>query len=129
MGEQLTRQALYDSLTGLANRVLFTERLAQSMAPGMAGLNAVIFVDLDDFKTVNDRYGHAAGDELLCLVANRLQHGLRPQDTAARLGGDEFAVLVPGLTTRAEAHATAVRLLEHLQQPADIDGRPTTVRA
>ena len=129
LGEQLSRQALHDWLTGLPNRVLFTERLAQALAPDAAGMVAVIFVDLDDFKTVNDRYGHAAGDELLRLVAGRLQHGLRPQDTAARLGGDEFAVLVPGLAQDAEAHGMAQRLLAHLQQPAAIDGRPTTIRA
>src|SRR5205823_14850904 len=66
---------------------------------------------------------------LLCLVASRLQHGLRAEDTAARLGGDEFAVLIPGLTSAAEARATAERLLDRVHQPATIEGRPMNIRA
>jgi diguanylate cyclase (GGDEF)-like protein len=86
--QALRHRAWHDPLTGLANRALFEERLAEADAP------AVLFVDLDAFKPINDRFGHAAGDEVLRIVARRLQTCVRATDTVARLGGDEFALLV-----------------------------------
>ncbi len=91
--EQLEHQAFHDPLTGLANRVLFVDRLAHALARRGSRV-AVLFLDLDDFKVVNDRYGHAHGDELLRQVAERVRGCLRPADTPARMGGDEFAILL-----------------------------------
>ncbi|MDA0169559.1 EAL domain-containing protein [Solirubrobacter taibaiensis] len=92
--DQLTHQAHHDPLTGLANRALFSQRVREALEPGGAGKVAVMFIDLDDFKGVNDTLGHAIGDELLRGVASRLVGSTRRQDVVARLGGDEFAVLV-----------------------------------
>src|SRR5215471_6337753 len=93
--EELRHQAFHDALTGLPNRVLFTERVAGALArhPG-SGSQAVLFLDLDRFKIVNDSWGHAAGDALLIQAAERIRRTVRPGDTPARLGGDEFAILL-----------------------------------
>src|SRR5204862_3852504 len=93
--EQLTRQAFHDGLTGLANRALFRDRLDQALARSARSLDplAVLLVDLDGFKQVNDSLGHDAGDELLKQLAARFAAILRPSDTLARLGGDEFVLL------------------------------------
>src|SRR6201994_992813 len=91
--EQLHHQAYHDPLTSLANRALFTDKVKDAIAEHR-GEVAVLFIDLDDFKTINDSLGHAAGDELLVSVASRLRSCLRPEDVVARLGGDEFAVMV-----------------------------------
>jgi GGDEF domain-containing protein len=93
--EQLQHDAFHDPLTGLANRALFGDRVTHALARRRPTSEraAVLFIDLDDFKLVNDSLGHAAGDVLLTAVAERIRACLRPQDTAARLGGDEFAVL------------------------------------
>ncbi|WP_129338086.1 putative bifunctional diguanylate cyclase/phosphodiesterase [Cellulomonas endophytica] len=108
----LAHSATHDALTGLPNRTLFHDRvevaLAQSGRDGRA--TAVLFCDVDRFKLVNDSLGHAVGDELLRVVADRLQEVVRPGDTVARLGGDEFAVLCPGLSTPDEARALAERV-------------------
>ena len=119
--EQLRHQAFHDSLTGLPNRALFDERLAARSVRlrRSGGFAAVMFVDLDDFKTVNDGLGHAAGDELLRAIARRLEDTLRTQDTAARLGGDEFAVLLEDLVDEAEALAIAERVRRALRAAAD----------
>ena len=92
--DQLTHQAHHDPLTGLANRALFSQRVREALEPGGADTVAVMFIDLDDFKGVNDTLGHAIGDELLRGVASRLVRSVRKEDVVARLGGDEFAVLV-----------------------------------
>ena len=92
--EQLQHQAFHDSLTDLANRSLFINRVEDALAAAGARRVAVLFIDIDDFKTFNDSLGHAAGDELLLAVADRLRACLRPGDTVARLGGDEFALLL-----------------------------------
>src|SRR5919202_4533908 len=96
--EQLTHQAFHDSLTGLPNRALFGDRLQQALARARrdAAPVAVAMIDLDDFKSVNDSMGHAAGDDLLRGVAERLSGALRDSDTVARFGGDEFALIVEG---------------------------------
>jgi diguanylate cyclase (GGDEF)-like protein/PAS domain S-box-containing protein len=123
--EQLRHQAFHDNLTGLANRALFEDRLTLALARGRrhGGELAVIFVDLDDFKTVNDSLGHAVGDELLRATAHRLATCLRAQDTAARLGGDEFAVLLEDLSGPDEAWQIAERLRRALEPPLVLDGR------
>jgi diguanylate cyclase (GGDEF)-like protein len=110
--EQLRHQAFHDQLTGLPNRFLFAERVAEALRepPAERARVAVLFLDLDDFKTINDSLGHSAGDELLVAVAARIQACAVPGAVAARLGGDEFAVLLPA-ATRDEARAYATRLL------------------
>ena len=112
-------QDFHDSLTGLAGRALFVTRMEESLA---AGSLAVLFVDLDRFKIVNDSLGHAAGDRLLVAVAERIRGCLREQDTAARLGGDEFAVLLPGVAGTAEVEPIAERILEALRTPFELGG-------
>jgi diguanylate cyclase (GGDEF)-like protein/PAS domain S-box-containing protein len=128
--EQLKHQAFHDSLTGLANRALFTDRVEHALARLGRGPNslAVLFIDLDDFKTVNDSLGHAAGDQLLVAVSRRLQAGLRPADTAARLGGDEFGVLLEDVELLA-AKEIASRLLEGLRSPFNFRGEDLSVQA
>jgi diguanylate cyclase (GGDEF)-like protein/PAS domain S-box-containing protein len=126
--EQLRHQAFHDSLTGLPNRALFDERLRRALVRlrRTDGFAAVMFVDLDDFKTVNDGLGHAAGDELLQAVARRLDDTLRAQDTAARLGGDEFAVLLEDLVDESEALAIAERVRRALEPPLTVAGHQVT---
>jgi len=122
--EQLRHQAFHDSLTGLPNRALFEDRLRRALVRLRrgGGFAAVMFVDLDDFKTVNDGLGHAAGDELLRVTARRLEETLRSQDTAARLGGDEFAVLLEDLVDEREALAIAERVRCALEPPVTVAG-------
>ena len=121
-------QAFLDSLTGLPSRALFQTRMEEILAVEDVGV-AVLFIDLDRFKMVNDSLGHAAGDQLLTGVAERIRACLRDGDTAARLGGDEFAVLLPGLTAPEEAEPVAVRLLEQLRAPFDLNGAEAFVSA
>jgi diguanylate cyclase (GGDEF)-like protein/PAS domain S-box-containing protein len=122
--DELRHQAFHDPLTGLANRPLFQDRLSHAVALARRQDRgfAVLFLDLDDFKTINDSLGHARGDDLLRAVAERISAILRPSDTAARLGGDEFIVLVEGSTLDAGAELVAERLLEVLHQPYDMNG-------
>ena len=112
----LTVEANTDSLTGLANRGAFRNRLQAALdAPQRrSGDQAVLFVDLDDFKDVNDSLGHAAGDELLRIVGDRLRDAVRPGDLVARLGGDEFAVLLDGLIDASAGFAVGQRVVAAL---------------
>jgi diguanylate cyclase (GGDEF)-like protein/PAS domain S-box-containing protein len=129
--EQLTHQAFHDSITHLANRALFNERVRHAVARARRepmGL-AAIFVDLDDFKTVNDSLGHAAGDEVLLEVAKRITLSVRSGDTPARFGGDEFAILLEDVSDVQEAADTAQRILESLSAPMEIAHKTLSVRA
>ena len=124
--DQLRHQAFHDELTGLPNRALLRERLTHRLQRRVAqhdSVVAVLFIDLDDFKTINDSLGHTAGDELLRTIAQRIAARLRPADTAARVGGDEFVVLLEDLDDRAEAHDVAARLLNEVRQPVNLRGR------
>ncbi len=128
--QQLTHQAFHDALTGLANRALFRDRLGHAMARARGtGGYGVMFVDLDDFKTVNDSLGHAAGDGLLREMTTRLRECLRDGDTAARLGGDEFAILLEDVEDDDHCVAIARRLLDALRTPFDIGGTEVTTGA
>jgi diguanylate cyclase (GGDEF)-like protein len=124
--EKLRHQAFHDSLTELPNRMLFTEHVARSLALGRE--TAVLFLDLDDFKVVNDRFGHSVGDALLVAFSNRLKACVRPSDVPARLGGDEFAVLADGSDV-GEVERVAARLVEALGEPFGIEGREISVHA
>ncbi|MFI5491296.1 putative bifunctional diguanylate cyclase/phosphodiesterase [Actinoplanes sp. NPDC051859] len=123
---ELTHQAFHDALTGLANRVLFADRLQHALARGArdGSVVGVLFIDLDDFKIVNDTLGHAVGDQLLVAVAERIAGALRVDDTAARLGGDEFAALVENVQDPGAVEETAARILAALAHPIIIDGEP-----
>ncbi|MGW0121221.1 aminotransferase class I/II-fold pyridoxal phosphate-dependent enzyme [Streptomyces sp. NPDC003327] len=116
---ELTHRAFHDSLTGLPNRVLLLERIERALLRGRreSTLTCMLFVDLDDFKVVNDTMGHSVGDELLVAVARRLTSVLRLSDTAARLGGDEFAVLIEGAREPRDAEALAAEIVHTLSQP------------
>jgi diguanylate cyclase (GGDEF)-like protein/PAS domain S-box-containing protein len=128
---QLEHQAFHDPLTGLANRTLLRNRLEHALRRRMrtGGSVAVLFVDLDDFKRINDTLGHAAGDDLLLEVTARVTRLLRPTDTAARLGGDEFAVVLEDVRDVGDATRVARRLLESLDAPVDVAGARVTVSA
>jgi diguanylate cyclase (GGDEF)-like protein len=122
-------KAFHDQLTGLASRRLFTDRLDNALA-GAARTGArvaVLFVDLDNFKLVNDSLGHAAGDSLLVGVADRIRSAVRDGDLAARLGGDEFAVVLGDLSTECAAVRVATRIIEAVQAPFLIDGKEVFV--
>jgi diguanylate cyclase (GGDEF)-like protein/PAS domain S-box-containing protein len=127
---ELRYKALHDLLTGLANRSLFIERLAETLSKLDATTRAaVIFIDLDDFKTVNDGMGHLLGDAVLIEVADRLRRCVRPGDLAARLGGDEFAVLIEGVAGRRDARRLGERILAALSEPVTLEGRELRIGA
>lgn len=122
--------AHHDPLTGLANRTLFSQRLRDTIAQAAEGVPAALLcIDLDHFKQVNDQHGHPTGDALLCAAAERLRGCLRNSDLAARLGGDEFAVLQLGAAQPSGAELLGTRLVSLLGAPYEIDGRLLTVRA
>jgi diguanylate cyclase (GGDEF)-like protein len=111
--DKVTYQARHDGLTGLANRAAFTERMKRELVSAEERDQplGLFFVDLDDFKSVNDEHGHHAGDQLLSLIAERMRGSVRACDTVARLGGDEFAVVLPG-ASRLDAERVTRRLRE-----------------
>src|SRR6185312_2455494 len=129
--EQLKYQAFHDALTGLPNRLLFQDRISRQVAAARPdGATAgVLFVDLDDFKVVNDTMGHGVGDELLAATAVRLSGLVRDCDTAARLGGDEFALLIGDAADSAAVEAVAGRVVEAFSEPFALASGPvlTTV--
>lgn len=116
--DKLYHQAFHDALTGLANRMLLEDRVAYAMAR-RTGNAVVMYIDLDDFKPINDTYGHEAGDTLLCAVAERMRASLRPSDTAARLGGDEFAVLLVDIAPH-DVPTVAERILRNFEPPVEL---------
>jgi diguanylate cyclase (GGDEF)-like protein/PAS domain S-box-containing protein len=129
--QQLSHDALHDALTGLGNRRIFHDRLTHALArPGSdgEGNEVVVFLDLDQFKDINDGLGHAAGDEVLAAVARRLQRACRLQDTVARLGGDEFAILLEATST-LEAELFARRLVASIAEPILVAGKELVVQA
>jgi diguanylate cyclase (GGDEF)-like protein/PAS domain S-box-containing protein len=129
--DQLAHQAFHDPVTNLANRALFADRVQHAIMRSIRGGPAigVMFIDLDDFKTVNDSLGHAAGDTVLQEVARRLQGAVRPADTVARFGGDEFAILLDGIHDSTEAADVAGRMLRTLELQYEIDGKQVYPRA
>ncbi len=129
--EGLRHQATHDGLTGLPNRAYFLDRLRRALVPteGVGRACAVLCLDLDHFKRVNDQHGHDAGDRLLIAVAARLRGAVRPGDTLARLGGDEFVALLEAVADAGAAEAVAGRLLAALVEPVAIDGRGHAVTA
>ena len=114
--------AYHDGLTGLSNRIHLEDRLVLAMgdARRYGDLLALAYIDLDHFKPVNDRFGHAAGDDVLVEVARRLREGVREQDTVARLGGDEFVVLFPRLSSQQEVEAISQRLVGHIMEHINV---------
>ncbi len=127
--KQARYDAHHDSLTGLANRVLFGERVENFVNQRKDGVVSVLFVDLDDFKFINDSLGHHVGDELLVAVAARLEDCVRDNDVVARLSGDEFAVLLESAVDRQDAVAVAQRVQDSLETPVLIDDREIMISA
>jgi len=128
--EQLRYQAYHDPLTGLANRSLFVDQVENRIAASAVGQRPVVlFIDLDDFKVVNDTLGHVAGDRLLVAVADRVRGCVRTVDVAARLGGDEFAILLEDGADLVQSVGVCRRILEALQAPLQIDGQEIAISA
>jgi diguanylate cyclase (GGDEF)-like protein len=126
---RMSEQALREPLTGLPGRALLFQRLTRLRDPHRRQSLAVLFIDLDDFKVLNDSRGHGAGDELLVKVAERLRAGVRPQDTVARMGGDEFAVICPGITTAPAALEIAQRLRDDVARSYTVRGERVSTKA
>jgi len=128
LAAELEYRAHHDCLTGLANRALFTDRVDAAVNHSGEDSTAVIIIDLDDFKPVNDRYGHRAGDALLAEIAARLRTCVRENDTVARLGGDEFAILMEHTQTDV-ATAVAARIVQAVAEPIAVAGQTVVVGA
>jgi len=129
--DQLRHQAFHDPLTNLANRPLLVDRIEHELEGRpmeSPATTAVLLMDLDDFKTVNDSLGHAAGDRLLAVIGDRVRSTLRGRDSAARIGGDEFGILIR-TSKRAEVEAVAERVMAAVREPVDLDGHTITVAA
>ena len=129
---QLIRNAFYDSITGLPNRVLFIDRLTQAFEHSKRRKNyrfGVLFLDLDGFKGINDKFGHGMGDKLLVDISQCLKFSLRGGDTVARFGGDEFAILLEDIKDVSDATNVAQRIQENLETPFDIDERKILISA
>ena len=129
--EELRRRAYSDSLTSLYNRFSFEDRLKQelSRANRDKSIFAVVYIDLNKFKPINDTYGHQVGDHVLCEVARRFEHVVREIDTVARLGGDEFALLLPNLDHPEETKTITKRIEESLSKPINYEGQELHVGA
>ncbi len=129
--EQLERLAYYDSLTNLPNRLLFRDRLGQEIAAARRHASRVVlfFIDLDRFKYVNDTLGHAAGDELLQVVANRIKWCVRESDTVSRLGGDEFTVIIPEVDHVDQVSVIAQKIIDDLRRPIALRGQEVQIGA
>jgi diguanylate cyclase (GGDEF)-like protein/PAS domain S-box-containing protein len=129
--DELHAMAFSDALTGLANRAFFCDRLDDALAlrGPAAGALVVLFLDVDDFKTINDSLGHAAGDRLLSIASERLLSCVRPGDLVARIAGDEFALLLPDVESLAHAVAIADRIGHALREPLILEGRKTAISA
>ncbi len=129
---QLMYEAFHDALTGLPNRALFVDRLGRALVRAHRHAQyryAVLFLDLDDFKKIHDSLGHAAGDQLLVEIADRLEWVIRPSDTLARLGGDEFAILLDNLEDVSDASRVATRVQNELAMPFDLNTNPVYASA
>jgi len=129
--EQMEQLAFYDPLTGLENRRLFKDRLEQSLKHirRNKSMMALLFLDLDQFKRINDTLGHDAGDELLCAVARRIKNCVREEDIVARLGGDEFTILLPNLKNSRAAANVAAKLLKAISKPIQLSSQEVIVSA
>ncbi len=129
--KQLEHIAHFDALTGVPNRVLLADRMSQALARTKRdrGLMAVCYLDLDGFKPVNDTFGHEAGDKVLVEITRRIKETIREDDTVARLGGDEFVVLLVGLQVPEECVGSLHRLLEAINRPIEIQGKPLRISA
>jgi diguanylate cyclase (GGDEF)-like protein/PAS domain S-box-containing protein len=127
----LTLQATHDALTGLPNRRMLLDRLSSGVTPvyRVPATLAVLFLDLDGFKPVNDRLGHEAGDDLLVLVSTRLLHAVRAEDTVARLGGDEFVIVLERVSNRSQAVTVAHKIIQAIEAPASLDREDVTISA
>lgn len=127
--ERLTYLAQYDQLTGLVNRALLQDRLAQAIARSRRTQQgfALMLLDLDGFKAVNDSQGHGAGDLVLKIVADRLKHCVREVDTVARMGGDEFTIILEGTATEQCAETVAARIIQSIKQPCALPTGHATV--
>lgn len=127
----MTKLAMHDAVTGLPNRVLLQERLNQAIAVCQRHnrILAVLFIDLDGFKSVNDKLGHKIGDDLLCAVGARISRSVRRTDTVARLGGDEFVVLLVEISAPDDATTVAGKILVQFHLPFDLDQQHVSVGA
>ncbi len=127
--QRMERMAFYDTLTNLANRRLFQDRLNQAIEHCVRNncVSALLYLDLDNFKRVNDTLGHQMGDDLLREVASRLQLCVRGEDTVGRTGGDEFTILLADIASPADAGMVAQKILNHLREPIEISGQPLVV--